>query len=80
MQLLLVILFLDSTHFHSEDLLHFGRKGFLHILLDSAQQERFQFFVQTGVPGVPAFTMFLLKQLPRVKPSDTTQRHSRVSI
>lgn len=66
--LLLVILFLDSTHLYSEDLLHFGRKRFLHILLDSAQQKRFQLFVKTRVAWVPAFTVFLLKQLPRVKP------------
>lgn len=36
----LVILFLKGRHLHPENLLHFGRKGFLHILFDSPEKER----------------------------------------
>lgn len=71
-KLLLVILFLDSTHLHSQNLLHFCRKRFLHIFLNSTQKERFQLFVQTGVARVPSFPMLLLKQLPWVKPQQHT--------
>jgi len=67
-KLLLVILFLDGAHLHSEDLLHFGRKRFLHVLLDAAQQEGLQLLVQARVAGVTAFTVRLVEQLPGVEP------------
>jgi hypothetical protein len=36
----LVILLLKGRHLHPEDLLHFGRKGFLHIFLHSPEKKR----------------------------------------
>lgn len=42
---LLVELFLLGRHVDSEDLLYFSRQGFLHIFLDTTQQERLQNFV-----------------------------------
>ena len=40
-----IILFLEGAHFHAENLLHFGRQRFFHVLLDSSQQVGFEDFV-----------------------------------
>lgn len=69
MLLLLVILLLDGGHLHSEDLLHLGWQRLLHVLLDAAQQEGLQLFVEAGVAGVPALPVLGLKMLPGVKPA-----------
>lgn len=70
----LVILLLQSRHFHSEDLLHFGWQRFLHILLHSAQEKRLQDFVKALVAILSAFPVVLLKILPELKPGNTKEK------
>lgn len=62
--LLLVVLFLNGAHLHPEDLLHLGRQRFLHVLLDSTQQKRLQFFMKACVARVSAFPVILFEHLP----------------
>lgn len=76
----LVVLLLQSRHFHPEDLLHFGWQRFLHILLHSAQQERLQDFVKALVAILSAFPVILLKILPELKPGNTKEEKGGVRI
>lgn len=74
MQDLLVELFLLGGHVHTEDLLYFGRQGFLHVLFYTTQKEGLKHFVQALVAIVPALTMLIFKILPQLKP-ETKQRY-----
>ena len=69
---LLVILLLQSRHLHPEDLFHFGRKGFLHILFDSPEEEGLQHLMETLVAILPPFPMVLFKIFPEFKPGNKT--------
>lgn len=68
----LVILLLQSRHLHPEDLFHFGRKGFLHILFDSPEEEGLQHLMETLVAILPPFPMVLFKIFPEFKPGNKT--------
>lgn len=70
----LVILFLQSRHFHPEDLLHFGWQRFLHILLHSAQEKWLQDFVKALVAVLSTFPVVLFKILPELKPGTERRR------
>lgn len=70
----LVILFLQSRHFHAEDLLHFGWQRFLHILLHSAQEKWLQDFMKALVAILSTFSVILFKILPELKSSSRNKK------
>lgn len=76
----LVVLLLQSRHFHTEDLLHLGWQRFLHILLHPAQQERLQDFVKALVAILSSFPVILLKILPELKPGNRKEEKGGVRI
>lgn len=67
-QIVLVKLFLLCSHVDTEDLLHFGGERLLHVLFDSAEQERLEDFVEAVVTIISAFPVVVLKVLPGIKP------------
>ena len=73
---ILVELFLLGGHVHTQDLLHLGRQGLLHVLLDAPQQEGLQDLVEALVAVIPRFPMFLLKILPGLE-SEVSRRMPR---
>lgn len=73
----LVVLLLQSRHFHPQDLLHFGWQRFLHILLHSAQEKRLQDFVKALVAILSTFPVILLKILPELKPANRKEKKGR---
>lgn len=75
----LVELLLLCSHVHTEDLLYFGGKRFLHVFLNAPQKERLEDFVETLITVITPFPVYVVKVLPGVKPvvhNKEIRRHS----
>lgn len=77
-------MFLLCSHVYTEDLFHLGRERFLHIFLDTSQEEGLEDFVKTLITVIPSFPVLILKILPGIKPAvadtDSTRHSSRPAL